>query len=211
MAHPVFGRSLAIRGFDATDTPPAALGPIFSREPLLQGVTEIAEPFAGAGWLATAMRAKGITVHAGDIHPRGCPDCATRDFFDLTRAPCGVLLSNPPYRSTEPALGHAWKIGFRTVILLLRTTFLHSVQRYETIHKSGRLARVFVLAERLTMHDQTHLAAGGKTASQSQTHAWFTFDAAHYGPATIVPASINNPNERMPWEPSVLRLVSRQG
>ena len=67
MAHPVFGRSLAIRGFDATDTPPAALGPIFSREPLLQGVKEIAEPFAGAGWLATAMRAKGITVHAGDI------------------------------------------------------------------------------------------------------------------------------------------------
>ena len=205
MAHPVFGRSLAIRGFDATDTPPATMGPVFAREPLLQGVTEISEPFAGAGWLVTAMRAKGLTVHAADIFPRGCSDCATCDFFDLRDAPCETLLSNPPYRSTEPALEHAWKVGYRTVILLLRTTFLHSVQRYETIHKSGRLARVFVLAERVNMHD-AHFK--GPKASQSQTHAWFVFDADHYGPATIVPASVNNPAERMPWErPALLRLV----
>ena len=210
MARPFFGRTLIVRGYDCTDTPPATIEPVFAREPLLQGVTEISEPFAGAGWLVGAMRAKGLVVHAADIFPRGCSGCATCDFFDLARAPCGVLLSNPPYRSTELALEHAWKIGFRTVILLLRTTFLHSVQRYETIHKSGRLARVFVLAERVNMHD-AHFK--GPKASQSQTHAWFTFDADHYGPATIVPASVNNPAERMPWERPALRLIqaSQQG
>ena len=154
MARPSFGRTLSVRGYDCTDTPPATIEPVFAREPLLRASRRSPNRSPGPGWLATAMRAKGLIVHAGDIFPRGCPDCATCDFFDLERAPCGTLLSNPPYRSTEPALDHAWKIGFRTVILLLRTTFLHSVGRYETIHKSGRLARVFVLAERLTMHDE---------------------------------------------------------
>jgi len=48
-ARPSFGRSRAVRGFDLFDTPPVALGPLFAHEPLLAGVTTVAELFCGKG------------------------------------------------------------------------------------------------------------------------------------------------------------------
>ena len=49
------------------------------------------------------------------------------------------------------------------------------------------------------MHDEKHLEAGGRKASQSEVHAWFVFDRNYCGPATIVPVSINAPTAGMPW------------
>ena len=46
---PSFGRPPAIRGFDLFDTPAIALEPLFAHEPLLRGVTTVAEPFCGRG------------------------------------------------------------------------------------------------------------------------------------------------------------------
>ena len=211
MAHrPSFGRTLSIRGLDMFDTPPIALAPLFVQERLLRGVTAIAEPFAGRGNLAVAMRARGIVVHASDIFDRGCADSRTIDFFDMAAAPCPVLVSNPPYSQATALLEHAFAIGFRVVIFLLTTNYLHTGDRRERIHKRGHLARVHVLAERLQgMHDGAHLAAGGKKASQPQVHSWFVFDRDHFGPATINPVSLHRPSEKMPWadEPALLRLV----
>jgi hypothetical protein len=188
MAHPSFGWALTIRGLDMFDTPPVALGPLFAHEPLLRGVTSISEPFCGRGNLVTAMRARGLTVHASDIFPRGCPDSAALDFFDMTAAPCPVLVSNPPYSQATALLEHAFAIGFRVVIFLLTTNYLHTGDRRERIHKRGNLVRVHVLAERLQgMHEGAHLAAGGKKASQPQVHSWFVFNQAHYGPQPSLP------------------------
>jgi hypothetical protein len=197
MAHPSFGRSKAERGLDQFDSPPAALIPLLVNEPLLTGVRAVAEPFAGAGNLVTAMRQRGIVVHASDIVARGCPDCAVFDFFDMDRAPCDVLISNPPYASATDCLEHAWAIGFRVIAFLLDTNFLHTADRYERVHKPGRLKRVHVFAGRLQdMHDANHT---GPRASQSRTHIWCAFDRDHYGPATISPISLQQPDARMPW------------
>ena len=212
MAHPVFGRALSLRGFDLFDTPPVALDPIFAREPLLAGIVEIAEPFCGRGNLVGAMRERGIFVHASDIFDRNCPDStAPLDFFDMRAAPCRVLVSNPPYSQATASIEHAFAIGFETVIFLLSTSYLHTADRRERIHKRGCLARVHVLDSRLQdMHDEAHIRAGGKTASQSQVHSWFVFDSRHFGPATLHSASLHHPDELMPWEePPMLRLVQQ--
>ena len=169
MAHrPSFGRTLSIRGLDMFDTPPVALAPLFVQEPLLRGVTAIAEPFAGRGNLAVAMRARGIVVHASDIFDRGCADSRTIDFFDVVEAPCPVLVSNPPYSQATALLEHAFAIGFGVVIFLLTTNYLHTGDRRERIHKRGHLARVHVLAERglqgVTCTTGRTSAAGGKKA-----------------------------------------------
>ena len=108
MGRPSFGRSKAERGLDQFDSPPAALNPLLVHEPLLAGVRAVAEPFAGAGNLVTAMRERGIVVHASDIVDRGCADSAVLDFFDMDRAPCDTLISNPPYASATDCLEHAW-------------------------------------------------------------------------------------------------------
>ena len=199
---PSFGRSLAVRGLDLFDTPPKALGPLFVHEPLLRGVTDIAERFCGEGNLAMAMRARGITVHASDILYRGCPDSTVVDFFTTTAPPpdCHVLLTNPAFVCAMDAIDHALAIGFDVVIFLLKLSFLCTADRFERLHKPGHLRRVHVLAERVQgMHDEKHLEAGGRKASQSEVHAWFVFDRNYCGPATIVPVSINAPTAGMPW------------
>jgi hypothetical protein len=199
---PSLGRPQSIRGFDLFDTPPKALPPLFVHEPLLAGVTSIAEDFAGKGNLVIPTRARGITVHAADILDRGCPDCSVRDFFTTTAPPpgCRVELSNPPFRRAMEAIEHSFAIGFDVVIFLLKLQFLCTADRFERVHKPGHLRRVHVLAERLQdMHDAAHIEAGGDKAGQSQTHAWFVFDATYRGPAILNPVSIAEPTARMPW------------
>jgi hypothetical protein len=92
--HPSFGRPRAERGLDQFDTPPVALGPLFEHEPLLAGVTTVAEPFCGKGNLVVAMRERGLTVFASDILDRGCPGSTVLDFRAMTKRPpgCGVLI-----------------------------------------------------------------------------------------------------------------------
>ena len=196
---PSFGRSRAERGDDLFDTPPIALGPLFAHEPLLAGVTTVAEPFCGIGNLVIDMRARGLTVLATDKNDRGCPDSTVLDFWAMTRRPpgCDVLVSNCPYGEAMGFIEHALALRFRVIALLLKVSFLCTQQRYERLHKPGHLRRVHILAERLQdMHDANYT---GKKASQSQLHAWFVFDRDYCGPATINPVSIYRPAARMPW------------
>ena len=202
-SRPSLGRSKADRGHDQFDTPPIALMPLFAHEPLLAGVASICEPFCGKGNLVTAMRERGITVHASDIEDRGCPDSTLLDFLQMKRPPpgCDVLLSNPPFSLAAKIIEHAWKIGFRLVILLMEPSFMHTHSRFAGVHQRGHLRRVYPLAERLRdMHDAKHLAKGGKKGSQPRTHCWYVFDQNYRGPATSIPVSISNPAARMPWQ-----------
>jgi hypothetical protein len=199
---PSFGRPRSVRGLDLFDTSPEAINPLFVHEPLLHGVTSIGEHFCGKGNLVRAIRARGITVHASDVLDRGCPDSTVCDFFAMTAPPvgCRVLITNPAFARAMDAIEHAFAIGFEVVIFLLKVGFLSTMDRFERLHRPGHLRRVHVLAERLqNMHDAQHLAAGGKTAGQSQIHAWFVLDRNSRGPATINPVMINDPSAQMPW------------
>ncbi len=199
--HPSLGRTMVVRGFDCFDTPPIALEPLFIHEPLLVGVTAICEPFAGAGNLVTAMRGRGLIVHASDIQHRGCPDSITLDFLKMSKRPsgCDVLLSNPPYAETMTMIEHAFQLGFRIVVFLLKANFASTEERYERLHPTGHLRRVHVLAERLQdMHDANFT---GKKSSQPAEHSWFVFDRSYRGPAILNPVSIKNPHATMPWQP----------
>ena len=209
-ARPSFGRSRAVRGFDLFDTPPVALAPLFEHEPLLAGVTTVAEPFCGKGNLVVAMRERGLTVFASDILDRGCPGSTVLDFGEMTERPpgCCVLISNCPYSGAMGFIEHALALRFRVVVLLLKLSFLCTAERFERLHKPGHLQRVHVLAERLQdMHDANYT---GKKGGQSQVHAWFVFDQ-DCGPATINPVSIHRPAARMPWAPPFLPPASGYG
>jgi hypothetical protein len=211
---PSFGRPRAVRGLDQFDTPPLALGPLFAHEPLLAGVTTVAEPFCGKGNLVTAMRARRLTVFASDVSDRGCPDSTVLDFRAMTQRPpgCDVLISNPAFNGAMGGamdfIEHALALRFRVIALLLKLPFLCTGERFERLHKPGHLRRVHVLAERLQdMHDANYT---GKKAGQSQVHAWFVFDQ-DCGPATINPVSIHRPTARMPWTPPVVLPRSDNG
>ena len=206
---PSFGRSRKVRGLDQVDTPPIALAPLFVHEPLLDGVSSICEPFCGLGNLVTAMRGRGLTVHASDIADRGCPNSSVLDFRKMTGRPagCDVLVSNPAFDGAAGGamdfIEHALVLEFRVIVFLLKLSFLCTAERFERLHRPGHLRRVHVLVERLQdMHDAQHLATGGKKAGQSQVHAWFVFDRDYCGQAVVNPVSIYQPNVRMPGAPS---------
>jgi hypothetical protein len=213
LGRPSFGRSKKERGGDWFDTPPIALDPLFAHEPLLTGVTAVCEPFCGKGNLVTAMRARGLTVHASDILDRGCPDSTVLDFLDMTSRPpgCDVLVSNCAYANAMGFIEHAITLRFRVIVLLLPVDFLCTADRFRRLHEPGHLCRVHVLAERLQgMHDAAHLAAGGKKAGQSQKHAWFVFDRDYRGPATVNPISLHHPDARMPWSTAMKTPIPRE-
>jgi hypothetical protein len=201
--HPSLGRPKAERGLDQFDTPPATLVPLFVHEPLLTGIKVIDEPFCGQGNLVIPMRERGLVVHASDIEYRGCPDSTVLDFLEMTARPpnCDVLLSNPPFSKAMDFIEHALMLEFRVVVLLLKVAFLATEERRERLHKTGHLRRVHTIAERIQgMHDFKHLEAGGKTASQSQDHAWFVIDRNYQGRSENVSISMKHPFERMPWD-----------
>jgi hypothetical protein len=150
-----------------------------------------------------AMRERGLVVHASDIEDRGCPDSTVLDFLEMTARPpgCDVLLSNPPFGIAMEIIEHAWRLGFRLVIILLEPSFLFTADRFERMHPRGHLRHIYPIAERLQgMHDAAHVAKGGKKASQPRMHCWYVFDCNYCGHATIIPVSINDPTARMPWQ-----------
>jgi hypothetical protein len=72
-----------------------------------------------------------------------------------------------PLRDAMSHLEHAWALRFRVVVLLIPPSFLFTADRYERLHKRGHLCRVHTLAERLQgMHDEAHIASGGRVAGQ---------------------------------------------
>jgi len=201
--HVSHGRPKKERGLDQFDTPPKALEPLFEHEPLLRGVTAVCEPFCGTGQLVIPLRRdRGLIVHASDIADRGCPDSTVLDFGQMTERPagCTVMLTNPAFDGAMGHIEHGWNLGFRLIILLLSTNFLHSAERFERLHKTGHLRRMYPLVERLQgMHDAAHVANGGKLGSQPNTHSWFVIDKDYCGPTESIPVSIDRPSERMPW------------
>ena len=153
-------------------------------------------------------------MHASDIFDRNCPglDGSARFFRTCARPPAvcwsAIRLSSQATASIE----HAFAIGFETVIFLLSTSYLHTADRRQRIHKRGRLRSRPRLGSAASRHARRgpDIRAGGKTASQSQVHSWFAFDLRHFGPATLHSASLHHPDELMPWEePPMLRLVQQ--
>jgi hypothetical protein len=140
------------------------------------------------------------STYASDIEDRGCPGSEILDFFKMKHRPgdCDVLVSNPPFAEAMRIIEHAFALGFRIIVLLLKANFTSTAERYERLHKPGHLRRIHVLAERLQdMHDANYT---GKKAGQSQVHAWFVLDRNYCGPSTNNPVSINHPAERMLWQ-----------
>jgi hypothetical protein len=122
----------------------------------------------------------------------GCPDSRGGiDFLKEQFAPEGVrtILTNPPFMHAAEFVRHALAL-VPHVVMLLRLAFLES-QRRSDILDDGRLARVYVFADRLPrMHRD---GWEGPRASSSIAYAWFIWNADHRGPWT---------GKRISWRPA---------
>jgi hypothetical protein len=179
---------LTQRKDDLYETPAVAVRALLSVEKLPQ---RIWEPACGPGAIVRELRAAGHDVFASDLVDYRCPDqWSGIDFLMCWRAHAGydTIVTNPPFKNAAAFVAKALDLCPR-VIMLLRLAFLESESR-RSILDNGTLARVHVFRKRLPM---MHRAGWeGRKANSGMAFAWFVWDRAHSGPATL---------SRLSWEP----------
>jgi hypothetical protein len=171
---------LAERGFDSYQTPAVAISALLRVEHI---PAKVWEPAAGRGVIVRVLEAHGHAVIASDIFDYGFPLTFCRDFLLETELPAGVemILTNPPFNVVEPFIERALELC-PSVVMLLRLAFLESERRCRLLENRG-LARVHVFRKRLPMMHRDGWE--GKKGNSGMAFAWFVWDRAHVGPATI--------------------------
>lgn len=127
------------------------------------------EPCCGDGDMAEVIKAAGYQVTASDIVDRGYGSVG--DFLTADARHANIV-TNPPFNIAEAVLAKALALADQKVCLLLRTAFLESRRRYETIYRATPPSRLLVFTERLSMYPKGHEVNGGGTTSYS----WFVWD-----------------------------------
>jgi hypothetical protein len=171
---------LSERGLDLYQTPRVAIEALLRVESIPATVWE---PAAGRGAIVRVLEAHGHTVITSDIHQYGFHLTFCRDFLLETELPAGVecIMTNPPFNIAEPFIERALQLC-PIVVMLLRLAFLESERRCGLLENRG-LARVHVFRKRLPMMHRDEWA--GRKANSGMAFAWFVWDRAHVGPATI--------------------------
>jgi hypothetical protein len=132
----------------------------------------------GSGHLAKRLKELGHKVFATDIVDRGygVPDI---DFLKTKATPpCSdCILTNPPYKYATEFVEHAMEILPKgaPAIMLLKTTALEGIGRWERLYSKGYLKAVYQVSERLLCAkngDFDGMKAGGGSAV---SYAWFIF------------------------------------
>jgi hypothetical protein len=172
---------LADRGHDLYETPACAVEALLRAESLPHFLWE---PAAGRGAIVRVLREHGHAVIASDLLDYGFPThFHGRDFLLESKAPagCQAIVTNSPYKLAEQFVEHALRL-VPQVYMLLRLAFLESERRRGILEGRG-LVRVHVFRNRLPMMHRADWT--GPRASSSTAYAWFVWDRAHTGPATL--------------------------
>ncbi|WP_342640922.1 methyltransferase [Rhodoligotrophos ferricapiens] len=142
------------------------------------------EPACNRGHMARPLAEYFSRVHASDIHDYRQEWPGQERLVDflfnfaetLCLEPCGVdwVITNPPFRLAEQFIHRAWRVtGVSGVAMLVRTSFLEGVGRYENLFKVRPPSIVAQFVERVPMV-KGRLTATGSTATSYCWLVWMT-------------------------------------
>lgn len=113
------------------------------------------EPCCNRGYMARPLREYYPEVYATDIHDYGWDGMdAQADFlFPSTQAPgaVGFVVANPPFRLAEQFFQRAMQVSAAGCALLVRTSFLEGISRYNEMFKKHPPAITAIFTERVIM------------------------------------------------------------
>ena len=112
---------------------------------------DVWEPACGRGHMAETLKEYFDKVYATDIHDYGYG--GVEDFLLERNAGTKVawIVTNPPFRLAEKFIQQAHRHARRGVAMLVRTSFLESIGRYENIFKDNPPSQVAQFVERVPM------------------------------------------------------------
>lgn len=136
----------------------------------------ILEPCCGDGAMSKVLIEAGYDVYSTNKFDQGYGTHRDLDFLDRSdsrnRYRYSNIVTNPPFNIAEEIFKEAYFRSTGKVCLLLRTAFLESVRRYNTIFSMTPPNRVYVFSQRLSMYPAGQEVKGGGTTSYS----WFVWD-----------------------------------
>lgn len=178
---PIYGTSEPGRkaASDFYPTPPHVTQALLSRE-AFPGL--VWEPACGAGHMSEVLKDFGCTVLSTELREDLGYGAVGVNFFAVSGIVADHVVTNPPFSLAQEFVEHAKKVSTGKVAMLLRLQFLEGQKRYTLFQdRTFPLKTVYVFSKRV------NLALGEldeKTGSQV-AYAWFVWDKAHTGPATI--------------------------
>ncbi len=122
------------------------------------------EPACGEGHMSRPLAEYFSHVVASDVRDYGTIGQEVCDFLLCPPARADWIITNPPFRLAEQFVLEGLRRASGGVAMLVRTAFLESVGRYESLFKPHPPAAVLQFTERVPMH-KGKLTATGSTAT----------------------------------------------
>jgi hypothetical protein len=162
-----------------------------------QKVLDAWEPACGRGHMAETLKEYFETVYSTDIHDYGYG--GVQDFLiphNPRHPKVAWIVTNPPFRLAEKFIQQAYRHARRGVAMLVRTSFLESIGRYENIFKNNPPSEVAQFVERVPMVRGRY----DPKAVTATSYMWIIWDKLHDVPAI---------NTQLVWIPPCRKLYER--
>ncbi len=132
------------------------------------------EPACNRGHMSTPLAEYFGAVWASDIHDYGTQRSFQHDFLfpvmPLSETPDWII-SNPPFRLAEQFIARGRELATEGVAMIVRTSFLEGVGRYENLFSKNPPSIVAQFSERVPMV-KGRLTATGSTAT---SYCWLVW------------------------------------
>jgi len=190
-------RKEAKNSLDNFPTPPWATRALIEHVIKCDNLAKLSclEPACGAGHMAKVLDEYFGKVQASDIYDYGYGEIC--DFTKSLHATNSTdwVITNPPFKLAEEFILKALLIAKKGVAVIVRTTFLESIGRYERIYSKTPPTKVAQFVERVPMVK----GRLDKKASTATGYAWLIWEKA----------SIDH--SKMVWIPPCRKKLEREG
>jgi hypothetical protein len=147
--------------------------------------TSVWEPACNRGHMTDALEDYFAEIWASDIHDYGLDGAFQHDFLmpfkphvmKYADAKISWVITNPPFRLAEQFIARALDIATIGVAVIVRTSFLEGVGRYENLFRHRPPTIVAQFSERVPMV-KGRLTATGSTAT---SYCWLVWKQGETG------------------------------
>lgn len=139
-------------------------------------VMTVWEPACNRGHMVAPLGEFFNAVWASDIHDYGLEGAFQHDFLmpftlPMKRSPPNWIITNPPFRLAEQFIARALELATVGVAVIVRTSFLEGIGRYENLFSKTPPNIVAQFCERVPMV-KGRLTATGSTAT---SYCWLVW------------------------------------